>query len=411
MDLTLHRIASAPSSAPLAEQFNPRANSLGFLRWLFAAMVVVDHSFPIGGLGKGSDPTWTWTHGQESLGGISLAGFFVISGFLVSRSWHNSRSPVRFLWRRFLRIFPGFWVCLVITAVVFAPIAWHYEYGGFMGVFHVRSESPETYVTGNLWLTMHQYNIGGLFQQTPFARSGNPLAWDGSLWTLIYEFRCYLVLGVLGFFGVLARRKLVVLSCAGLYLITISWLIDPVWAGRLVPVFSDLFVARFGFLFALGTVFALYADRIVIDDRLGIGAALLSVWTLHSGGWLALGYPAFAYVVFWLAVRLPIRNWERFGDLSYGTYIWAFPLQMLLAQRGLQRFGTAAFIAASLACATGAAVISWHVVEKNALRLKNWTPRNPHIGSFFGRRRVPHPVADSRDVPTDVVVGSSALTR
>jgi peptidoglycan/LPS O-acetylase OafA/YrhL len=366
---------SVVRSLPLSTAFSGRANSLGFLRWLFAAMVVLDHSYPIGGFGNGTDPMWAWSKGQDSFGGIAVAGFFIISGFLVCRSWFASRSALRFVWRRFLRIFPGFWMCLLVTACIFAPLAWRHERGGVTGVFSVSDNSPLDYVTANFWLHMHQWNIDHLLTGTPFAHSGYPVGWDGSLWTLIYEFKCYLLLAVLGLVGLLQHRRFILALTGAAYIATLSWQLDPRWAPKLLPVLQDVFVARFLFLFLLGAVIALYADDIRIDDRIGALAAVVAIVTLHSGGWLLLGYPAFAYVVLWLAVRLPLKAFDRPGDLSYGTYIYAFPLQMLLAEYGVHRHGAVVFIAASLLAATLAAFASWHLVEKRALALKDWKPR------------------------------------
>ncbi|UQX88186.1 acyltransferase [Jatrophihabitans telluris] len=373
------------TSRVLSDVFSGRSNSLGFLRWVFATLVVVDHSFPIGGFNGGVDPTWKWSRSQDSLGGIAVGGFFVVSGFLVTRSWFTSRGTLRFLWRRFLRIFPGFWVCLIVTAFLLAPIAWRHERGGLTGVYSVGQDSVWHYISANFWLTMHQYNIAGLFTHTPYGRTGYPAAWDGSLWTLIYEFKCYLFLAVLGLVGLLRYRRVVLGLTAASYALMLSWLIDPAWASKLLPMLSDVYVARFLFLFLLGSTIAFYADSLLIDDRIGILAVLLGLYSLHHGGWLLIGYPCLAYAIVWLAIRLPLQGFERIGDLSYGTYIYAFPLQMLLAEYGLQRHGPAIFVLASIALAGVAALLSWHLVEKHALRLKNARLSLP-------RRRRPEPV-------------------
>lgn len=382
--------ASVTGPRMLSQAFSSRRNSLGFLRYLFAALVVVDHSFPLSGLNGGLDPLWTWSRGQDSLGGLAVTGFFVISGFLVTRSWCNSQSAGRYIWRRFLRIFPGFWVCLLVTAFVLAPLAWIHERGDLAGYFHSSAATPAGYVLHNGMLWMHQYNIAGLLSSTPYAQTaGHPLAWNGSLWTLIYEFKCYLLVAVLGVTGLLSRHRGVVLVLfAGFFVAAVSYQIDPTWAGRALPMFNDPFVGRFGFEFFLGSACALYAERIEIDDRLAVLAGVVYLVTLHEGGLIMLGYPALAYLCLYLAVRLPIVGFDRHGDFSYGTYIYAFPLQQLLALHGLQRHGIAAFIGVSLVAATGAAFLSWHLVEKPALRLKNWTPGR---SSFRRRPRLPPP--------------------
>jgi peptidoglycan/LPS O-acetylase OafA/YrhL len=366
---------SPKASQTLARSFSGRHNSLGFLRFLLAALVVIDHSFPISGLNGGTDPLWRWSGGQDSFGGIAVTGFFVISGFLVTRSWLSSPSTGRYIWRRFLRIFPGFWVCLLVTALLFAPLAWHHERGGLTGYFHVSVQTPIGYITRNGLLWMHQWNIGGLLGGTPYTRTGYPIAWDGSLWTLIYEFKCYLLIAVLGMAGILSRYRGMVLVLLGVFFTaSLSYLVNPIWAGKMLPTFNDPFVARFGFVFLLGAACALFADRVVIDDRLGLLAAAVFLVTLREGGELLLGYPALAYLCLYLAVKLPLTGFDRHGDFSYGTYIYAFPLQQLLALHGMQRHGIWAFMGVSLLIATAAAFLSWHLVEKQAMKLKNWTP-------------------------------------
>ena len=147
---------------------------------------------------------------------------------------------------------------------------------------------------------------------------------------------------------------------------------------------------------------ALYAERIEINDRLGILAAAVLLITLHWGGYLLLGYPALAYLCLYLAVRLPIRNFDRYGDFSYGTYIYAFPIQQMLALYGMQRHGIWAFMAASLLVATAAAFVSWHVVEKPAMKLKSWTPKR-----FWKRHAAPR-APDDRPVAEPISVAATA---
>ena len=333
--------------------------------------MVVGHSYALGGFADGTDPLYRFTRTQESFGGFAVAAFFIISGFLITRSWTSHPTVGRFLWHRVLRIFPAFWICLLVTAFVFAPFAWRIEHGRFSGFFDGAGGSALDYVWRNAGLVINQFEIDGLLAGTP-----HPGAWNGSLWTLAYEFGCYLVVAVLGAIGILARhRRLVVAMTVLAYVVTIVGLVDASLPGRVVPVLADPWIARFLFLFGMGAVFALFADRIEMSWRIALLAGLLVVATMWKGGWIAVGYPALAYLLIWLAARLPFTTFDRPGDFSYGTYIYAFPIQMLLADLAFQRHGLVAFALASLGLTTVAAVISWHLVEKHALRLKKWTPR------------------------------------
>jgi peptidoglycan/LPS O-acetylase OafA/YrhL len=91
----------------------------------------------------------------------------------------------------------------------------------------------------------------------------------------------------------------------------------------------------------------------------------------------------FSYCVLWLAFRLPIRRFARHGDLSYGTYIYAFPIQQLLALYGLNRWGMPVYVALVLAGTLPVAFLSWRLVEKPWLSLKTFTP-------WLSLRRISH---------------------
>src|SRR4051794_17516783 len=102
-----------------AEAFDPRSNAFGFLRLALAVLVIFSHSFPVGGFG--TDALEVFTKGRHTIGLAAVGMFFVLSGFLITRSAASGVSVLRFLWHRFLRIFPGYWVCLIVCGFIFAP--------------------------------------------------------------------------------------------------------------------------------------------------------------------------------------------------------------------------------------------------------------------------------------------------
>src|SRR4051812_20340496 len=101
----------------LSELFDPRRNSLNFIRLVLAASVIVSHSWVIGNIGPEPEA------GGEHLGSWAVIGFFAVSGYLISRSRVNSSSIRSFYVARLLRIYPGFIVCLLAVAFVFAPLS------------------------------------------------------------------------------------------------------------------------------------------------------------------------------------------------------------------------------------------------------------------------------------------------
>lgn len=358
----------------LNQAFDPRSNSVGFLRWVLAFAVIFSHAGPLGGFYDGED-LGVQISNEQSLGGVAVAGFFFISGFLITRSRQGKSTIFRYFWRRVLRIFPAFWLALLVTAFVFAPLAWRQERGTFAGFFSVQTESPLTYFPNNMFLALHQRNIAGLGADLPYARFHNAYDWNGSAWTLLYEFKGYILIGILGLFGFLAYRALAA-AAAGFILLLNTLL----WSGagnitafsdKLTNIYNVMFLAPFAF----GILFALYGDRIKIDDRIAVAAIGTAIVTYGTGGWNLWGQFAFCYFLMWCAVRLPLRNWERFGDLSYGIYIFAWPTMTLAAFYGLQNSGWFVYHLVIVVVVHALAFMSWHLVEAPAMSLKNWTPR------------------------------------
>lgn len=358
----------------LDEAFNPRSNSIGFLRWLLAFAVIFSHAGPIAGFYGGHD-LGVQISKEQSIGGVAVAGFFFVSGFLITRSRMGKSTILRFFWRRVLRIFPAFWAALLLTAFVLAPIAWRATKGTWAGFFSVQTESPLTYFPKNMFLFLNQRNIAEIGQNIPYYQTHGGLDWNGSAWTLIYEFKGYILIGLLGLFGFLAYRWLAASVAA--FLIFINFM---VWSSTgnvlaLSEKFGNIYNFMFLAPFAFGILFALFADRIRIDDRVALAAAITAMCTYAWGGWNIWGQFGFCYVLMWAAIRLPLTNWEKFGDLSYGIYIFAWPIMTLAAYLGIHKWGWLPYHLIIVVVVHILAYASWHLIEAPAMSLKNWTPR------------------------------------
>ncbi|MFC7580144.1 acyltransferase family protein [Schaalia naturae] len=362
----------------VGQAFNPRSNSIGFLRWLMAFLVIFSHAGPIGGFYHGED-LGVQISDEQSLGGVAVAGFFFFSGFLITRSRMGRSTIWRYLWRRCLRIFPAFWTALLLTVGVLAPIAWIHGGGTLHGYLHPDKESPLTYFVSNMWLHLGQRNIAGMGSQLPYAVNHGAYDWNGSAWTLEYEFRAYLIVAVLGSLAILANRKLGGLFAGGMIVLNaLQWM----GAGSVVsvsPLFGNIYNLMFFAPYCFGMLFALYGDRIPVDDRLAVAGILLGLGTYALGGWNIVGQYGFAYFLMWLAIRLPLTNWEKHGDLSYGIYIYAWPLMTFSAFFGLQTKGWLVYHLVIVVGVHVLAYLSWHLIEKPSMELKNWTPKPVHL--------------------------------
>jgi len=105
-------------SQRLRTAFDLQPNGLNAARHLFASVVVYSHAFEVGGYGL--DPLKKLT--GLTTGDLGVAYFFSVSGFLIARSWIRKPKWNVYLWRRFLRIFSAFWVCLAISALILYPL-------------------------------------------------------------------------------------------------------------------------------------------------------------------------------------------------------------------------------------------------------------------------------------------------
>ncbi len=137
------------------------------------------------------EPLSRWLFaGADAPAPIGVKGFFLLSGYLILGSEQRLESTRRFLWHRFLRIYPGLWVCLLVTGVIFPLVAWSLGHGAPHWI------SAWRYVGANAVLIRETYSVEGLFAHVPRAGDLN-----GSLWTLPYEIACYMSLATFGWLG------------------------------------------------------------------------------------------------------------------------------------------------------------------------------------------------------------------
>ncbi|MBW0105478.1 acyltransferase [Pseudonocardia sp. KRD291] len=353
--------------ATLRDRFDPRRNSFDVLRLSFALLVAVDHGI---GIRTGSQARW----GLSTLGDFGLDGFFILSGFLVTRSFLTLDSFPRFVWHRFLRIMPGFWVCLLVTAFVVAPLAALAQ--GLSATTQLTGEpSALRYVFGNASLLIVQYDIAGILADTPMGVSFN-----GAVWTLFFEAFCYVLVAALGVSGILRRRKIVVALIVGI--LAVLTILQE--AG--LPVLVNDRVLRLTLVFLLGAIAYLYAHKIPMRTDLAVGSAIVFLVSVAAfDDYRVLGAAPLAYVLVWFGAcfRWP---WSMRADLSYGLYIYHWPILQLLVLTGLGTTATPVFVVSGLAIVASVAVLSWFLIEKPALGHKH-SPLPDRIATTLSRRR------------------------
>jgi peptidoglycan/LPS O-acetylase OafA/YrhL len=376
------RAAHVTPPLTIGETFRPRRNSLNFLRLALAIGVMFSHSITVGSFGSEN------FFGKTTVGTLAVYCFFGLSGFLIAGS--ATRNHVgRYLWQRFLRIFPAFWVCIVVTALFFGLVGWFHlnpTLARQCGVSCYLREpgGPVGYVYHNLWLDGHQGTIANTLHRSLLLD-----IWNGSLWTLFFEFLCYLMLAALSVTGLLRRRLAVIVLGGGVWFAEIIIASIPSLNQHFNPAHNWDIMKMLTFvpIFLTGSLLYLYRDKI---PDLGV-LAWCSLFLALIGLALPLGnrIPAFTltstdltaiflvYPLLWLGIHLPFQKVGSRNDYSYGVYIYAFPVQQLLVIWGLNRWGYWAYASLTVAAVTPFAVASWWAVEKHALRLKGVYARAP----------------------------------
>ncbi|HXH36666.1 MAG TPA: acyltransferase [Plantibacter sp.] len=356
----------------LSEGLNGHRNSLGVLRLILASMVIFSHAFPTGGWGE--DPSKGWSNGQETIGGFAVVGFFAISGYLIAKSG-VSADILQFLWRRGLRIFPAFWAVLLVGALIVGPIAWRLSGNGLRDYI---GSGPIMYVFQNADLTIRQWGIYDIFvTTTPYGEAVEYSVFNGSLWTLALEWGCYMLIAALLVLGVLRHARWAVPALAGVFwILSVVYSLAPQLVAMVAPVLADPNKIKLTLVFLIGSSLAMYSRKVPLSDLLGIGSAVVMVVTLLTGGWVQLGYPAFAYFILWLAARLPKRiQWiGAKNDYSYGMYVYGFLVQQFTAFLGWHLLGYWPWVGLTILVTAGCAWLSWHGIEKRAMALKDWGP-------------------------------------
>ncbi|PWR09606.1 acyltransferase [Micromonospora acroterricola] len=371
----------AVTAVPLSNAYAGRANSFGFLRLCFAVAVVLAHTAVIGYARPLTEVV--------DVAGLGVAGFFGISGFLITRSARRSSLP-RYLWHRALRIWPGLWVCLLFIGLVVAPAVWYAERGHLDGLWR-HPAGVVNFLQANWWGGYRQQGIVDVFRDTPYGDQTRRSVLDGSLWTLSYEIFCYLIVAALAVVAVLRRARWLVLVAAVLVFGLLCWNQYETLrfggstyftSGSLGPLpllggLSKIWFLRFGFMFLVGAVADLYSDKLPINDVLGIAALILTGWQTLEGHLFGPALLAYEYAILYLAVRLPrlLHSVGQKNDYSYGIYIYSFVVQQTLAWLGAAAWGFVGYFAVVMVFTVVLAFLSWHLVEKPALRFKDWTPR------------------------------------
>ena len=324
-------------------------NNFDALRLIAAWSVLFSHQFPVTATAA---PDWM---NVPMVGGAAVMTFFVISGYLVSLSWWSQPQFFAFAAKRALRIWPA-----LIVVVLLCMLALGAGFTSLPSDAYFQQAGTWAYLR-NIALDI-QYTLPGVFANHPIVHTLN-----GSLWTIPIEVGCYVVLAIAGLFGLLKSRKIWAALCAA-YLV---WFLSSMT----MDLTGSMHHAwEFPAYFAFGSLIAAFHTQF-LQHRW----ACTAVATIVAVAAYALGFKYSALLLFLPSLLIAIGTLStpvlsragRFGDVSYGVYLYAFPIQQSVYALwpGL---GFASSLALVTVLSLLAGWISWRCVEAPALRLKSF---------------------------------------
>ena len=335
----------------LAEVYQGRWNNFDVLRFGLATAVIWSHCYALAG--RSMDPVFAFTR-QIDAGSLSVDCFFVLSGFLITQSWVSDPNLRDYTIKRALRLVPALIAALIFGTLIVGPMVTTVPLATYFG-----SWSTWAHFGG---VVLHRH-LG-----SPLLFPDNPLPnWlNSSLWSLRYEIFCYgLVAGlgmVRGMRWLVASPLVLGTALGGQMLLAAGGHAGgiPETTLRLVACFfagSSLYVAR---------------DRVPFSPALGAAAGLLLLAGAWFGAFRFLFPLAGSYLLLFLAFwpALPLQRFGRYGDFSYGLYVFAYPIQQAIVQVAGPGVPIPLFFILAFVPTVLLAALSWHFIEAPALAHK-----------------------------------------
>ena len=350
----------SPTTAGIAAA--GRDNNFNLLRLGLATLVLFGHSWELVDGDRHRD-ILTRIFGTTSLGDLAVDGFFLLSGWLIVQSWQREPALGRFLYNRILRIYPAFLVASVVSAAVVGPLG----------------SDPFRYVAD--FQPLRFLGFASILQSpaVPPVFEGQPYPYvNGAMWTIDYEARCYLLVACLGLCGVIQRRWLwLSLAATAVGLLLVPTPLNYVWfRGSSYLLGSGDELIRFVAFFSSGGCFYLFRRAIPFKASWALAAVPVLLGSLFwrrttNLGLLSLG----AYLLFWFVfTSFPrLARFRQLPDISYGTYLYGWPIQKLWLWYWPSLAPWALFPLTLLLCYP-CGWLSWTYVEQPLNRFK-WHPK------------------------------------
>ena len=338
-------------------------NRFDILRLLAAWLVLYNHSFV---LTASSEIEWISRFLKfDTASGLAVALFFTISGYLVYNSLESSRSSKEFLLKRILRIYPALIGVVLFTIFIVGPLSTDLSISNY---FHDKQTFQYFKTISGINI---KYELPGVFDNFP-EKSVN-----GSLWSIAVELRCYILLFLLSLIPFSMRYKLllaVIILSAIIFYRPLESAIDL--SSKFVGVTYEF--NKFGLMFFIGALFASYksfiSHKILNFIGLIFSFILLIILTEEISRTSMIIYNFIVPIIFlWIGLKFTFlpKIPDQIGDISYGIYLYSFPIQQLLIYYSIGDNNVIIHIITSTFLTFIMAYISWKFIEFPSIKLKN----------------------------------------
>ncbi|UEG49014.1 acyltransferase [Ferruginibacter lapsinanis] len=333
-------------------------NNFNFLRLLGAILVIFSHSFYVAGEVY-NEPVNAITNGQFEASAFGLSIFFFISGLLVTKSALDSRNVIVFLRKRIYRIYPALVALVLISVFIIGPIFTQ------LSVFDYFANSDTWKYLYTMTGFRIRMNLPGVFTDNFY----NTHSFNASLWSIEVELFLYLSLALFLFLGMLKRKKLFAYIAALVMIICILLLaFKPNTDGNLHRHLNLICIFYLGCFVA---VVKLNQQQVLLILFSSAAAYMLfRLINLPNFDPSFLLLPLLSLPVYLFGFSNLIKLWIK-KDLSYGLYIFAFPVQQMLFKISSFPISAYGLFYLTLLITTGLAMASWAYIEKPFILMKN----------------------------------------
>lgn len=324
-------------------------NNIDLLRLLAALLVAWSHAPELFGTKMLMPPLPV----NVNTGGLGVAIFFFLSGLLVTNSLVAKKNPRAFAWSRFMRIYPAFFVTLLVFVFVIGPIFTTWSAGDYFS-------SGETWrFFGRNARLRIQYFLPGLWE----GRLNTSV--NASAWTIPLEVGCYIAL--LFAFALCRYLKLkpwmFIVVAVALALLPHEWFLQVIGKGYSIVDPVDLFC------FTAGAGMAFYKDKVRVNKTLVLVLLIMCVMVWRCQNVISYLFPLTVAITLLYATSIgPLVRFRPKHDISYGLYLWHWPVYQLMFTflSGLNPY---LFFVLCMVVTVGVAYLSARLVEEPCLEL------------------------------------------